>query len=86
MWFHCFLPMQHFFGGYQGFKGSRGLKAVTLLLDELLGSLFCMWQNQVERCFCFSMMKSLLNVGKSLKGWCGASDAQCKKSVINGEF
>lgn len=88
VWLHCLLPIQHFFGGCQGFEGSHGLKVVTLLLDDLLGSLFLMWQNQAERLFasaCWNLCWILVD-GKSLKGWCGASDAQCKKKVINGEF
>lgn len=64
VWPCCFLPIQHFFGGCQGFEGSHGLKVVTLLLDDLLGYPFLMWQNQVERCFCFSMLKPLLNFGR----------------------
>lgn len=88
MWLRCFLPIQHFFGGGQGFEGSHGLKAVTHLLDDLLGSLVLMWQNQVGRFFapaCWDLCWVVVD-GKSLKGWCGASDAQCKKSVINREF
>lgn len=64
MWLCCFLPIQHFFGGGQGFEGSHGLKAVTHLLDDLLGSLFLMWQNQVGRFFCSSMLRSLLSCGR----------------------
>lgn len=40
VWLHCFLPMPHLFGGCQGFEGSHGLKVATLLLYELLESLF----------------------------------------------